>query len=568
MMIRKLWLYALLAMVPAVALISACASNDDDDEDTPATVIVAPDARVVLGFLSRHNTGLFDSGGAEIPAFCPLTDRVFVVNAGPGTVDVPSLSATGVLTPVTTIDCTLYANIGSPNSVAVFNGVLAIAIQDGTKTNNGVVVFFNTNETVFDTTTDLSVVNVGALPDMVTFTPDGTRVLVANEGEPNDDYTIDPEGSVSIINVSGGFAAPTVQTAGFTTFNAQKAALIAQGIRIFGPESTVDEPDDIATVAQDFEPEYITCNNTTAWVTIQEANAIAIINIATATVTQVVPLGYKDLSLAVNSLDPSDNGANIVFKTGRVFGMYQPDAIASYVVNGQTYLITANEGDTREYTGTPGFVEFNRISNAAFVLDATAYPAAATFKTNTEFGRLNATLTRGDTDDDGDFDNLYCFGARSFSIWNASGQQVWDSGDDLERITAAAYPLNFNASNTNNTKDNRSDDKGPEPEAATVAQIDGRWYAFIGLERVGGIMVYDVTEPTAPRFQTYFNTRDFSQTPGPAAGAGLPVPGLDLGPEGITFVSATDSPTGAPLLIVANEISGSTIVLQISKLLD
>lgn len=305
------------------------------------------------------------------------------MNAGPSTVDVINLADPENPVLITSIDCTLYANSGAPNSVDVHNGILAIAIQDGTRTDPGVVVFFNTNETVFDTTTDLNVLTVGALPDMVTFTPDGNYALVANEGEPNDDYTIDPEGSVSVVNLTAGVAAATVATASFTSFNAQKATLIASGVRIFGPESTIDEPDDLATVAQDLEPEYITCDNTTAWVTIQEANAIGILNIATATFSQIRPLGFKDHSLAANSLDPSNSDNAINFKTGRVFGMYQPDAIASYTVNGQTYLVTANEGDTREYTGTPGFVEFNRISNAAFVLDPVAYPSAATFKTNT-----------------------------------------------------------------------------------------------------------------------------------------------------------------------------------------
>ena len=561
---KYVWLLAMLALGAVVA--AACKSDDDDGGDG-TTVVTAPDARIVLGFLGRFNTGLFDSGGAEIPAFDPLTDRLFVVNAGPGTVDVIDLSDPENPVLITSIDCTIYANTGSPNSVAVKDGILAIAIQDGTKTNPGVVVFFNTNETVFDATTDLNVLTAGALPDMVTFTPDGNYALVANEGEPNDDYTVDPEGSISVINLTNGVAAATVGTAGFTSFNAQKQQLINQGIRIFGPESTIDEPDDIATVAQDLEPEYITCNDTTAWVTIQEANAIARVNIASATVTQIRSLGFKNHNAPANMLDPSNTGATIAFKNGRVFGMYQPDAIASYTVNGDTFLVTANEGDTREWTGTPGFTEFARISNAAFTLDATSYPNAATFKTNTEFGQLNATLTLGDTDGDNDFDDLYCFGARSFSIWNSNSQLVWDSAGELERLTAAALPLTFNASNTNNTLDNRSDDKGPEPEAATVAQIDGRWYAFIGLERVGGIVVYDVTRPTAPRFQTYFNTRDFSQTPAPGNPGG-PTPGLDLGPEGIIFVPAVDSPNGRDLLIVAHEISGSTTIYEVSKLFD
>lgn len=558
-MLSRLSLYMLT--ITAVAILGGCASDDDDD-DGNTTVVSAPDSRVLLGVLGRYNTGLFDAGGAEIPAFCPITDRVFVVNAGPGTVDVINLSDPTSPTLITSIDCSQYANAGAPNSVAVHNGVLAIAIENGTKTDSGVVVFFSTSETVFDTSTDLNVVTVGALPDMVAFTPDGNFALVANEGEPKDDYTIDPEGSISVINLSGGVAGAAVSEATFTGFNSQKAALIAAGVRIFGPESSVDEPDDIATVAQDLEPEYITCNNTTAWVTLQENNALAIVDIATATVTAVVPLGYKDHSMARNALDPTNSDGQILLMTGPVRGLYMPDSIASYTVNGQTFLVTANEGDARDYAG---YSEESRISG--LTLDPTAFPGAAALQQNNSFGRLNSTTASGDTDGDGDHDVLYSYGARSFSIWNSTGQLVWDSGDDFERITAAALPLHFNASNTGNALDNRSDDKGPEPEAIALGEIGGRWYAFVGLERVGGIMVYDITVPGAPFFQTYVNTRDFSVSPA-GNGVGNPVDGLDVGPEGIVFVPATDSPNGRALLIVAHEISGSTTVFEVTKLFE
>ncbi len=562
---RKFWMLLALMPLACFTLLAGCSSDDDDDN---GTVVVAPDARVTLGFLGRFNTGLYDSAGAEIPAFCPLTDRLFVINAGPSTVDVINLADPENPVLITTIDCTLYANTGAPNSVAVLNGILAIAIQDGTKTDPGVVVFFNTNETTFDTSTDLNVVTVGALPDMLTFTPDGSRVLVANEGEPNDDYTVDPEGSISIINIAGGAAGATVTTAGFTTFNAQKAALIAQGVRIFGPGS---DTDGLATVAQDLEPEYITCTNTTAWVTLQEANAIAIVDIATSTVTAVRALGYKDHSLPRNAFDPSDRDgpgstAMIQFVNGPIRGLYMPDAIASYSVGGNSYLVTVNEGDARDYGGTPGFSEEERLNGVT--LDPTVFPNAAALQANAAFGRLNITTATGDTDNDGDLDAIYCYGGRSFSIWNSNGQLVWDSGDEIERLIAAHLPLWFNAGHTNNLLDDRSDAKGPEPEAVTLAQIDDRWYAFIGLERICGILVYDITVPSAPRFQTYINTRNFNATPGAAAGPGQPVPGLDLGPEGMVFVPAAQSPNGRALLIVSHEVSGSTTIYEATKLFD
>jgi hypothetical protein len=522
------------------------------------------DGRLFLGLIGRYSTNLFDAGGAEIPAFDPASKRLFVTNAGPSAVDVLDISDPAAPTLVTSINCSPFGGGGpggAPNSVAVHNGLLAIAVQNATKTNPGEVVFFDAGAAGFGA--PLKTVTVGALPDMLCFTPDGKRVLVANEGEPNDAYTIDPEGSISIIDLSSGVAAATVQTAGFGAFNAQKAALIAAGVRIFGPESTVDEPDDIATVAQDLEPEYLTVSDDgkKAWATLQEANAIAIVDVLSATVTDVVPLGYKDHSQPENALDPSDRdgpGASplIQFVNAPVFGMYQPDAIASFRVGCKTYLITANEGDARDYAG---FSEEERIKG--LTLDPAAFPNVGAIQADAFLGRLNSTTATGDANNDGMHENLYCYGARSFSIWDDDAKLVWDSGDALERIAAASLPLNFNGSNTNNNLDNRSDDKGPEPEAVTTAEIGDRTYAFVGLERMGGIVVYDVTDPKEPKFQTYVNTRDLNQAPGPGTGG-------DLGPEGIIFVPAADSPNGKDLLIVAFEISGSTAIYEISKLFD
>ena len=215
---------------------------------------------------------------------------------------------------------------------------------------------------------------------------------------------------------------------------------------------------------------------------------------------------------------------------------------------GRTYLVTANEGDAREW---PGLVEEARVS--ALTLDSAAFPDAATLRQNANLGRHTVTRTLGDADGNGAYEKLFTLGGRSFSIWSTDGTQVYDSGSDLERITAAAVPANFNASNNNSTFDDRSDNKGPEPEAITVGEIDGRTYAFIGLERTGGIVMYDVTDPTTPLFVDYLNNRNF------AAGTG------DLGPEGLTFIPARDSPNGRPMLVAANEISGTVTLYSITS---
>jgi predicted extracellular nuclease/2',3'-cyclic-nucleotide 2'-phosphodiesterase (5'-nucleotidase family) len=946
---------------------------------------------VTTGFLTKIG-GYQSSNGAEIPAFDPLSDRLFVV-AGPvveilDLVDPTSPSKIGDLALDVSgdPDGNLVGGFDLiPNSVAVgkagtvSEGIVAVAIaitEASTENSNlGEVQFFNGATGAF-----LGKVNVGFLPDMLTFTPDGTKVLTANEGQPNQDYTIDPVGSVSVIDLSSGVGSATVQEASFESFNSQIDTLKAAGVRIFGPGSSV---------AQDLEPEYITFSGdgTKAWVTLQENNAIAVVDIASATVESIVPLGLKNhnsvsvtnletfefqnlpaigtttagqeillggfsglfyegtaangnlkfvthtdrgpngeptgslrpfllpdfspeivrfevnrstgaiaiterlnvkqadgtpitglpnltvvdgtgntpyndeipVDLFGNTITPLDNlggdlegivvapdgtfwmvdeyrpalyqfdtegklidrfvpvgtaaamgqtpgdfgdetlpavlaqrrqnrgfeaialdgdsnklygfvqsplrnpdtlsngtlnglnnirivefdlasktvtaeylyrmdnpnlgtpgntrpdkigdaayigngeflvverdddaidsdplgniekkvyrfsldgatnitgqngtfdvgggvlksldqmtpaelsaqGINLVSKilhidlalagyntvekvegltlidantiavlndndfqvagitidtaTGTftpdpnpeplvlgiisvnsngldasdrdldgsnstiniqnqpVFGLYQPDSIASYTVNGQTYFVTANEGDTRDYNG---FSEEVRVSSVSYVLDPTAFPNATELKLNQNLGRLTVSNASGDLDGDGDFDQIQVPGSRSFSIWDSAGNLVYDSGDDFEQITAAAFPTFFNASNDNNDFDNRSDNKGPEPEGVTVGTINNRTYAFVGLERIGGVMVYDVTNPTQPDFVQYLNPRDFNLNPE----SGL----TDSGPEGLTFIAASDSPNGKPLLVVGNEISRTTAIFEVN----
>lgn len=504
---------------------------------------------IKLERLGTYATGIFNEGAAEIVAHDPRTQRLFIVNGSEvgvstGRIDVVSIIDPSQPTLLFSIDMTPYGR--AANSVAVSSGgVIAAAVEAAVKTDPGSVVFFDADGSF------LSSVTVGALPDMLTFTPNGRRVLVANEGEPSDDYTMDPEGTVSIIDLPRGgprmLTQANVRTAAFTGFNAP-AALDAS-IRIFGPN---------ASVAQNLEPEYITIDEQghTAWVTLQENNALGILDIRRGEFTELKGLGFKNHNLPENALDPSDrDGPN---NTGRininpypVFGIYQPDAIASYRVRGRTYLITANEGDARDYAA---FSEERRVST--LTLDPIIFPDAATLRTNAQLGRLNVTRVNGDTDGDGDYDALYAFGARSFSILTDRGVRVFDSGDQLERITAAQFPAFFNSENDANTFDTRSDNKGPEPEGVTIGEILGRNFAFIGLERIGGVMVYDVTNPFAPRFVEYVNNRDFAGDP-EAGTAG------DLGPEGLLFIPRFASPTLRPLLVTANEISGTTTVYEV-----
>jgi hypothetical protein len=932
---------------------SAFSLTDPNNQNFSALSSVLDSAsslRKVSGFLGT---------GAEISAYDSDSKRLFAVS-GQTSVQVLDLSNPSSPVLVQTIDLSSYG--GAANSVAVSNGLVAVAVEATVRTSPGKVVLLNAQGVV------QGAIAVGAVPDMVTFTPDGKKILVANEGEPSSygqPNSIDPVGSVSIIDLFSA-PAPTVATASFESFNAQKADLQGRGVRITSPN---------ATVAQDFEPEYITvsADGKTAWVTLQESNAIALIDIATAKVTSILPLGLKDFSkglptvttyefgdrpplgttATVNPSDPSqitagqeillggfsglffegtaangslkfitttDRGPNgeptelnasnpglerpfalpdfqpqiirfeldrstgkislteqiklsqadgtpitglpnlqngaagtaytdevgvdlfgnilsndslgadtegivvaadgtfwlvdeyrpaiyhfdqagklidrfipegaptdggefgtpalpavyaqrrsnrgfeavalegnklyafiqsaidnpdsaadtasrasrntrilefdIVTKqvTGEylyvqddisasgtaktdkigdavslgngkflvverddrsttssnkliyeidlkgatninsaanltkipagktieqltvaeldsadlnpvnkrlvtnaaaigytgvekleglalidantiaivndndfglaggvvsgdgsitglsntpvklgiiefnqsngldasdrdgaggtgainiqpqpVFGLYQPDAIASYSFNGQTYLVLANEGDARDYTG---FLDEIRVGSNAYRLDPTAFPNAAALKDNAVLGRLTVSNVSGDTDGDGDFDRIELIGARSFSIRDAAGNLVFDSGNQLELITAAAVPTLFNSNGAADTFDTRSDNKGPEAEGVTVGTVNDRTYAFVGLERTGGVMVYEITNPNQPVFVEYVSTAD------------------DVSPEGLTFVSADKSPNGKPLLITTNEVSSTVAVFE------
>lgn len=526
----------------AAAALALCAA-------LPSLAHAHRDWSIELEHIGTYASGKFAVGAAEIVTYDALTRRVFVVNAADTAVDVLDVSNPANPQKVGAIDASALG--GSANSIDTKFGLLAVAIENDAKQANGLVAFYRTWDLKL-----VGTVEVGALPDMLIFTPDGDYVLVANEGEPNDSYTIDPPGSISVIDLRKGVSKATARTAGFESYNGKVAELKSKGVRIYGPN---------ATVAQDFEPEYITIDGKRAYVTLQENNAIAVVDIAKAKVVDVLPLGYKDHSLPGNGLDPSDRDTGIAIANWPVRGMYEPDSIDNYKYKGKTYLVTANEGDTRAYSG---FNEEVRVGASSVKLDTTAFPNGAALKANAALGRLTITNTLGDTDGDGDYDGLYVPGARSFSIWTTDGTQVFDSGSDFESITANQLPNAFNSNHEEQpSRDTRSDNKGPEPEGLALGEILGRTYAFIGLERMGGIMVYDVTNPHDVEFVQYLNERNFDvpvcikDTAG-ACVASNPDAG-DLGPEGVHFVPWYLSPTFKPLLLVGNEISGTTNVFEI-----
>jgi 2',3'-cyclic-nucleotide 2'-phosphodiesterase / 3'-nucleotidase / 5'-nucleotidase len=534
------------------------------------TAAEPPQPDFTLVPLGTYSTGIFDQSAAEIVAHDPASQRLFVVNFAEQQLDIVSIADPTAPTLVGSVDLG-----GSPNSVDVFDGLVAVAVEASVKIDPGKVVFLDIDGNL------RSEVEVGALPDSLAFTPDGTKVVVANEGEPlagtedrpqDPDYVTanDPDGTISVIDLASGLESASVATATFDSFESQRSELVAAGVRI--------NPG-VETVAQDIEPEYVTvsADSTTAWVSLQENNAIAEVDLATAEVTKIIPLGRKDHSVPGNGIDPSDRdpeGAPTfdIRTYDNLYGIHMPDAIDNVEIGGVTYLLTANEGDAREYEGLTDVSRVRDLRDVvaertgldrpsrANALCADAFPEREALVEVNELGRLNVSTIDGYDPVRGCFFELHALGARSFSIFTTDGTLVFDSGEDFERITHARYPANFNSNHRENSLETRSDDKGPEPEPITVFELWGRTYAMIGFERMGGVITYDISDPEAPVHVDYTNNRDFSVQPSEdLAGAG------DLGIEDIVFIPSAQSPNMRPLVVTANEVSGTTTLFEIVR---
>ena len=460
---------------------------------------------------------------------------------------------------------------GDANSIAIDanNQLLAVAMAATSVGEAGQIAFYNISG---DTPVFIKNVTVGALPDMVAFSHDGAKVVVANEGEPNGDYSIDPEGTISIIDITNGTIADNALSINFQDYNNKQAELEAQGLVFANPTGRTINGNLInTTVAMDLEPEYVSISkdNKYAYVSIQENNGLAIINLEDNSL-ELKGLGFKDWSNLQFDASDKDGGVNFKSYPG-LYGMYQPDTIASFSWKGANFIVSANEGDAREYffdasdeadciaqggldydakDGCLAYIDESRVEDLAL---------AANFdylnNDDNDIGRLKVTTVKGDKNNDGQYESLYAYGARSFTIWDSNGLVVFDSGDQIARVTASVHGNAFNNNEDENKGDTRSDDKGAEPEALTLGEVGDRLFAFVGLERMGTIMVFDITNPYDVKFQDYFYNRGLE----PSAD----ISG-DLAPEGMTFVPAAQSATNEALLIIGNEISGSIAVWEIT----
>jgi alkaline phosphatase D len=506
-----------------VVIETAVAAGTIENDDFPVSPVTGN------GILTTTHLSTQALSAAEIPAYHAATKRLYcTASDGIEVIDLSDPANPVLLNKIIPSGLGLIAD--NISSIDISGDTLAAAIIADPKTDAGQLALFDAA-----TGTLVSQLSIGSNPDSVRFTDNGHYVLVAIEGELDGPVSTDiAKGGVDIIDLTNGRANPVVRSARFDAFDAIADELVAAGVRLF----------EGAIPSYDFEPEYAIANaaGTKAMVTVQEANALALLDIATASFEAIIPLGEKDFSGLMadfSDRDGAEESKLIRPSTGNpVFGLYMPDEIAAFRAAGQDYYITANEGDDRDDFLTPE--ESIRVGDESYVLDPTAFPNAAQLKEDAQLGRLtvsNSPGLRGDIDDDGDVDRILAYGGRSFSIFDAEGTMIYDSGDLLETIIAADFPESFD--------DGRSDNKGPEPEGVKTAVLGGRTYAFVGMERSHLVFVFDVSNPFAPEYVTAFGNLG------------------DTNPEGMRIISADESPTQDDLLIVANEDSGTVSVYSL-----
>ena len=487
----------------------------------------------LVEYLSSYSTGYTDPEGgvAEIVKFNKENNCMYLVSGKTQTLDIVKVNAHGSTELVKKVDIAALGtangfSAGDITSVDVNTGrdLVAIAVQNADYTDNGVIVTLDYEGNF------VAKYEAGVQPDMVTFSPNGNCILSANEGEPREGYeATDPMGSVTVVDLNS----KTVQTITFETFDSSRAQLVENGVLLKSG----------AAPSVDLEPEFIavSSDSKTAYVTLQENNAVAALDLTSGTWKYVKGLGFKDHSAEGNALDLDQDG-KIDIRNEAVYGVYMPDGISVVTIGGKDYLITANEGDAREWG------DYENIDSDKLVLSDGE-------KAGKKIEYLDTSKTDGL-----ESGKTYILGGRSFSIWNADTlKQVFDSGDDFEVITAAEFPEHFNSGHDEAGLDKRSHKKGVEPESVSVLETNGKIYAIVGLERMGGIMVYDISDPDKAVYADYLNVRGFSETVTDLDCLG------DLGPEGICTISAEDSPTGNAMILVANEISGTVTVAQIEK---
>jgi hypothetical protein len=501
-------------------------------------------------------------GSSEIATFHAGSKRIFATNGVKNAIDIYDISDVANPKKVGSVALSSYGN--DVTSVAAGKDVVVAVVNVSDKfsatgvptTTNGKIVVFDTNGKVLSSPDVL-----GVLPDSVTFAPNGTTALVAIEAQPvcakddpataakeDTDYSkaSDPVGGVTVVDLSNP-ASPVLSFAGFNQFSVTE--MRAKGIAV----SSV-----VNNVSKDFEPEFVTAvDNNYAYVTIQEANAIGKLNIGSATFESISRAFESKVSRVAR--DTSDRDAGAGPRTyPNVVGASQPDAIAGFTVGAGHYFVTANEGDAREYTCLN-----DDLRSSALKVDARRFPDWKTLSGSAALGRAKVNPTMGDKDGDGDIDTIHLRGSNSMTMYR-NGIVIWDSAELLDQIQTQAFGVtNINGSHSlssdkstmNYVGQDRSDDKGAEPEGVAVGMVGDRRIAILGLERMTALAIFDITQPRNPVFQEWLQMLPTKATPAKDV--------KHWSPEGIVFVPADKSPSGKALIITSYELSGSLSIHQI-----
>ena len=522
---------------------------------------LANEAAVKVTEISSITSG-DGEGSAEIATFHAASKRVFATNGVKNTIDIFDISDVSNPKKVGSVALSPYGNdvtsvaAGKDVVVAVVNVADKFSATGVPTTTNGKIVVFDTNGKVLSSPDVL-----GVLPDSVSFAPNGTTALVAIEAQPvcakddpataakeDTDYSkaSDPVGGVTVVDLSNP-SAPVLRFAGFDQFTVSE--MRAKGIAV----SSV-----VNNVSKDFEPEFVSAvDNNYAYVTIQEANAIGKLNIQSATFESITRAFESRVARVAR--DTSDRDAGAGPRTyANVIGASQPDAIAGFTVGAGQYFVTANEGDAREYTCLN-----DDLRASALKVDTKRFPDWKTLSGNAALGRAKVNPTIGDKDGDGDIDTIHLRGSNSMTMYR-NGIAIWDSADLLDQIQTQAFGVaNINGSHSlssdkstmNYVGQDRSDDKGGEPEGVAVGMVGDRRIAILGLERMTALAIFDITAPGNPVFQEWLQMLPTKATPAKDV--------KHWSPEGIVFVPANKSPSGKALIITSYELSGSLSIHQI-----
>jgi Choice-of-anchor I domain len=569
-----------------------------EEGGTPMVCAPLSGARIELRTAGTYRGGYNNASASSGVAYDAKTQRLFVANGATQSIDMVNLSggAVDAYRPQRlTEECSI--NVANPWLLSPFSGytpfnvalrkdgILAVVLQDREDaTRQGQVAFYDARGDC--SAPPLSVISVGFMPARASFTPDGKYVLITNEGEPSQDYLTDPPGSVSIIDLGGGVAGAMATGVTFEAFDPLKESLIDGGIRISGLDFSTPELLDTTSVARDLEPEgiAISADSRSAWITLPENNAVAVLDIRDGKFVAIRSFGYKDYSVEGNGLDPTDNdGPPPNTQTWPIRGMYMPKQVAIAVPIDFPVLVYPDRGVRRNLAV---FGDEVRLSGMPKIekppvfrdLDPAVFPPSDPTTLALRHLQLKVSWVDGDSNGDGYLEHIYAFGGRSFSIRLPDNRLIFDSGDDFEQITVQAWRdtngyFLFNTPDDENGFDDNSDLRGPEPISVATGRIGLRTYAFIGLERVGGVMTYDITNPFKPTFQHYINNRNFALNPKDGEGVCAKrqsetgeCPNIgDQSAQEIVFIGARESPIGAPLLIVSNVTSGSATILRIDR---